>query len=64
MCRSLIFKTMGLASNDVAIGPSLQSGAMRDGPFVVCIYIYIYMVPPPSCLLFLGEVNEVFRVQG
>ena len=30
-----------------------------------CIhYVYIYMVPPPSYLPFLGEVKEVFRVQG
>ena len=28
------------------------------------IYIYIHMVLPPSYLPFLGEVKEVFRVQG
>ena len=27
-------------------------------------YIYIYGTPTPSYLPFLGEVEEVFRVQG
>ena len=28
------------------------------------VHIYIYGNPPPSYLPFLGEVKEVFRVQG